>query len=152
MTRLNKLTIKSALTVAIVAASASLAAAASATGAPGGNNYGGPSAGAGDNVFSYSDNGRYQTCRGGHCDGQYGEVCFYTASHFGGSHFCTTPGTTNPQLSKVWNDRISSVKVIGMASAKLCSGDRLSGKCVLIRSNRTVLNSLDDTISSFAVR
>lgn len=88
-------------------------------------------------------------CGGGKQDAQ---VCFYTGSYFRGAHFCVDAGVRNPRLSRRWNDRISSIRVIGTAKAEVCSETHLSGRCILISSSRTILNSMDNSISSFATR
>ncbi len=82
---------------------------------------------------------------------QTAEVCYYTKSHFRGAHFCSKPGENVNRLPARWNDKISSIRVIGRASTKVCADKSLGGKCILIMSNRTRLNGLDDAISSYRI-
>jgi hypothetical protein len=154
--------IKTLLTVAIVASGANiaLAAAGAAAGANssvsasvGGNNAPGTPGG---EAFTIN---RKDRCRPAGAafhgcvreNSQDTEVCFYTMANFRGAHFCSKAGTLSPQLSRRWNDRISSIRVIGPASAMVCSESRLNGQCITIGSSRTFLMSLDDSISSFHV-
>ncbi len=79
------------------------------------------------------------------------KVCFFTLPDFKGKSFCSKPGTKMGQLSNRWNDRISSIKVY-RARTKVCSDGNLDGRCILINGSRSHLNSLDDAISSIAIR
>ena len=80
-----------------------------------------------------------------------GKVCFYTGTNFTGAHFCASIGTSAPRLPATWNDRISSVEVIGPASVKICSDRAYSGSCLALNGSRGMLISLDKTISSYSV-
>ena len=80
-----------------------------------------------------------------------GKVCFYTGTNFTGAHFCASIGTSAPRLPATWNDRISSVEVIGPASVKICSDRAYSGSCLALGGSRGMLISLDKAISSYAV-
>jgi hypothetical protein len=167
MKRLNAILLKSAMAAAVIAGSASFASAAasvasvsvgqapSAAPSPSAAAKGGPS----PVVFTKPIPRIYRRprpCHGNNCavprKEQYSHVCFYTSSYFGGAKFCNTAGTMNPHLSRRWNNKISSVRVIGPANVKICSGNSLSGECYLISSDRPLLNSLDNVISSFAIR
>lgn len=94
-------------------------------------------------------------CHGASCKVQSasaeGKVCFYTGANFTGAHFCASIGTSAPRLPATWNDRISSVEVIGPASVKICSDRAYSGKCLALSGSRGMLISLDRAISSYSV-
>jgi hypothetical protein len=94
-------------------------------------------------------------CRGSSCKVQTvsvdGKVCFYTGANFTGAHFCASIGTSAPRLPATWNDRISSVEVIGPASVKICSDRAYSGSCLALSGSRGILISLDKAISSYSV-
>lgn len=94
-------------------------------------------------------------CHGASCKVQAasvdGKVCFYTGTNFTGAHFCASIGTSAPRLPATWNDRISSVEVIGPASVKICSDHAYSGSCLALSGSRGMLISLDKAISSYSV-
>ena len=94
-------------------------------------------------------------CHGSQCKVQTasvdGKVCFYTGTNFTGGHFCASIGTSAPRLPATWNDRISSIEVIGPASVKICSDRAFSGECLALSGSRGMLISLDKAISSYAV-
>lgn len=94
-------------------------------------------------------------CHGSQCKVQTasvdGKVCFYTGANFTGAHFCASIGTSAPRLPATWNDRISSVEVIGPASVRICSDRAYSGSCLALSGSRGMLISLDKAISSYSV-
>ncbi|HWU61241.1 MAG TPA: peptidase inhibitor family I36 protein [Ensifer sp.] len=94
-------------------------------------------------------------CHGSSCKVQTasvdGKVCFYTGANFTGAHFCASIGTSAPRLPATWNDRISSVEVIGPASVRICSDRAYSGSCLALTGSRGMLISLDKAISSYSV-
>jgi hypothetical protein len=94
-------------------------------------------------------------CHGSSCKVQTvsveGKVCFYTGMNFTGAHFCASTGTSAPKLPATWNDRISSIEVIGPASVKICSDRVYSGECLALGGSRSMLISLDKAISSYRV-
>ena len=94
-------------------------------------------------------------CHGSQCKVQTasvdGKVCFYTGANFTGAHFCASIGTSAPRLPATWNDRISSVEVIGSASVRICSDRAYSGSCLALSGSRGMLISLDKAISSYSV-
>ena len=99
---------------------------------------------------------RKKLCRGPICKVENasvdGEVCFYTGTNFTGAHFCATIGTNAPSLSPRWNDRIASVEVKGLVSAKVCSDRSYSGQCLVIDASHPRLFTLNREISSYIVR
>ena len=121
--------------------------------------------GNGPDVFTYGTNlpnkphvpklPKPKPCHGASCKIQTasvdGKVCFYTGANFTGAHFCASIGTSAPRLPATWNDRISSVQVIGPASVKICSDRAYSGECLALTGSRGVLMSMDKAISSYAV-
>ncbi len=79
------------------------------------------------------------------------QACFYTNANFGGSEFCYGVGTLN-SLNATFNDRISSVKLDGIAKVQLCADTNLGGYCRTIDSNVTALGLLlNDRASSLKV-
>ncbi|MET3614585.1 hypothetical protein ABID16_002922 [Rhizobium aquaticum] len=99
---------------------------------------------------------RKKPCRGPICKTENasmdGEVCFYTGVNFTGAHFCATIGTSAPSLPPRWNDRIASVEVKGLISAKVCSDRGYSGQCLVIDASHPRLFTLNREISSYTVR
>lgn len=77
------------------------------------------------------------------------EICFYTGANFTGGHFCTKAGTGAHQLTKAWNNKISSIEIVGSATVKVCSEGSMNGNCIAIGSSRSSLVSLNKDISSF---
>ncbi|MCD2174053.1 peptidase inhibitor family I36 protein [Rhizobium sp. C4] len=124
-----------------------------------------PSSGEGPDAFTYDTKlpnkprlprlPRPRPCHGASCKVQTasadGKVCFYTGANFTGAHFCASIGTSAPRLPATWNDRISSVEVIGPASVKICSDRAYSGECLALSGSRGMLISLDKAISSYTV-
>ena len=52
-------------------------------------------------------------------------VCFYENFNYGGRHFCAPAGRADSSLGNFWNDRISSIRVMGGASVRVCQDVRL---------------------------
>lgn len=69
------------------------------------------------------------------------QACFYTGINFSGSEFCYGVGTLN-SLNTTFNDRISSVKLDGIAKVQLCADTNLGGYCRTIDSNAPLLGLL----------
>jgi len=67
-------------------------------------------------------------------------ACFYTGPNYTGANFCRGVGVVNV-LNTTFRNRITSVRLVGGARARLCRGTGLSGYCVNITSNRPLLNA-----------
>jgi hypothetical protein len=79
-------------------------------------------------------------------------VCFYEHVNYGGASFCARPGERISSLGS-WNDRISSIRVLGDAEALVCEHNNFRGRCVVIdRSVRNLGPRGNDIISSIRVR
>lgn len=79
-------------------------------------------------------------------------VCFYEHVNYGGASFCARPGEALRALGS-WNDRISSIRVLGNAEALVCEHVGFRGRCVVIdRSVRNLGVRGNDIISSIRVR
>ena len=80
------------------------------------------------------------------------KVCYYTQPYFRGASFCSKPGTGFKQLGRRWNDRISSIRIIGHARTKVCTDAGMTGKCILLNGGaRSQLLSMDNAISSLVI-
>ena len=69
------------------------------------------------------------------------QACFYTNANYGGTSFCYGLGTLN-SLNATYNDRISSVKLEGIAKARLCVDTNLNGFCREVTNDVPVLGFL----------
>ena len=77
------------------------------------------------------------------------EVCFYKNMGYSGAEFCVPAGTVDNQLMGSWNDRISSIKLIGGAQVQVCEDWWSGGSCGVITSSKPNLGVYDNVISSF---
>jgi len=78
-------------------------------------------------------------------------VCFYEDFNYNGRSFCARPGQGDRRLGN-WNDRISSIRVFGGASAYVCEDWNFNGRCATVSNNRPQLRGRNnDVISSFRV-
>ena len=79
------------------------------------------------------------------------QACFSVNPNYGGAEFCYGVGTLN-SLNATFNDRISSVKLYGLAKAKLCVNTNLGGYCRTIVNDAAVLGLfINNKASSLAV-
>jgi uncharacterized protein YraI len=102
----------------------------------------------------YVDRGR----RGPPRDGRDGRgrrqarVCFYEDYNFGGNSFCANEGQARRSLGNYWNDRISSIRVMGNARVRVCEDFNYGGRCRVLSGNKRSLSGRNnDVISSFRV-
>jgi len=85
-------------------------------------------------------------------DRRQARVCFYEDYNFGGNSFCAEEGQARRSLGNYWNDRISSVRVMGDARVRVCEDDNYRGRCTVLGNDRRSLTGRnDDIISSFRV-
>lgn len=81
-----------------------------------------------------------------------GYVCFYEDFNFRGDRFCARPGQKDRRLGS-FNDKISSIRVVGNAEVQVCEDYNYRGRCaVLDSSNRSLNGRNNDIISSYRVR
>jgi len=79
------------------------------------------------------------------------QACFYLDVNYGGQEFCYGTGTLN-SLNATFNNRISSVRLMGVAKARLCDTTNLGGPCFTITADTPSLAAAaNDTASSLAV-
>ncbi|WP_372838874.1 SH3 domain-containing protein [Phaeovulum sp.] len=79
------------------------------------------------------------------------QACFYLDINYGGQEFCYGVGTMN-SLNATFNDRISSVRLMGVAKARLCDATNLGGPCFTIAADTPALAvAINDKASSLAV-
>ena len=84
--------------------------------------------------------------------GRFAEVCFYEHYNYRGASFCARPGSRDRSLSPRWNDRISSIRVSGRASAVVCQDFGFGGRCARVDNDiRRLGGRNNDTISSYRV-
>ena len=80
------------------------------------------------------------------------EVCFYDKANFGGSSFCVEGEDTVNRLPGNWNDRISSIEIIGDLTVDLCTEKNLYGACGTFSSSRSSLpGALNNKASSYEI-
>jgi uncharacterized protein YraI len=82
-----------------------------------------------------------------------GRVCFYEDFNYRGRSFCARPGSADRRLAPRWNDRISSIRVVGDAQARVCEDFGFDGRCAVLDRSRPRLGGRNnDIISSYRVR
>lgn len=80
------------------------------------------------------------------------QACFYEHFNYKGRSFCIDEGRSVRSLRQGWNDRISSVRLIGADSVRMCEDDNYNGFCRTAWRNQPQLgNYLNDEISSIRV-
>lgn len=77
-------------------------------------------------------------------------ACFYTGQNFSGLEFCNGVGDL-PTLGSSFNDTISSVKINGNVTVRLCDNAFLGGTCVETTTNRANLGAADNRASSIKI-
>lgn len=81
-----------------------------------------------------------------------GRVCFYEDFNYRGNSFCARPGQRDRRLDGRWNDRISSIRVEGNASALVCQDFGYRGRCANVNTSiRRIGGRNNDVISSYRV-
>lgn len=79
-------------------------------------------------------------------------VCFYDAASLEGPKFCVVPGSEATSSPTGWNDRISSIEIVGKAKVRVCTDVDFSGTCEIYRESASALpKNLDNAISSWSV-
>lgn len=128
----------------------------SRTGNPGGGYGGNPSGGFGNPSGGFSGSGPNFSFQFGFGNGHFQprlnpRVCFYDGPNFTGASFCASKGTNYSHLGS-WNNRISSVKVYGNATATVCQFGGYNGFCRAVTSDEWRLGPfLNNAVSSLRV-
>jgi len=85
-------------------------------------------------------------------DEEVAEVCFYDKANFGGDAFCIEGEETNKRLTGYWNDRISSIEIVGDLTVDLCTDKNLYGACATFSSSRSSLPAaLNNKVTSYEI-
>jgi uncharacterized protein YraI len=82
------------------------------------------------------------------------KACFFADPNFGGASACYTPGDSDNDMSITgpgYDNNISSIKLTGGASVKVCLNAGFSGGCATFSSDKPFLGGYDNAISSFQV-
>ncbi|HEY8595774.1 MAG TPA: SH3 domain-containing protein [Devosiaceae bacterium] len=79
-------------------------------------------------------------------------VCFYNLNNYGGASFCRNAPKSATNLTGIWNDRISSLRVFGGARVKVCRDFGLGGYCRTVDYNVPSFGiPLNNRISSYRI-
>jgi len=78
----------------------------------------------------------------------YGKACFYNDAFFGGRSFCLNSGEQRMRLTNfrngLFNDEISSLKVFGGASVRVCTDNNFGGRCKTFYNSQSQLGFTGD--------
>ena len=78
-------------------------------------------------------------------------ACFYNKPHYDGRSFCQAVGRLNT-LPKQFNNKITSIRVFGRASVRICGKRFMEGRCRMIHSNTPHLGPvMNENVSSLRV-
>jgi hypothetical protein len=84
--------------------------------------------------------------------GRRGTVCFYEDYNYRGRSFCAREGDADRRLTGFWNDRISSIRIMGNASVRLCENWNYGGRCTnLAHSDPSLRGRNNDIVSSYRI-
>lgn len=79
------------------------------------------------------------------------QVCFYEDVNYRGASFCAEPGDRDASLNR-FNDRISSIRISGNASAVVCSDYNFRGRCARVSNSlRRIGPANNDIVSSYRI-
>lgn len=85
-------------------------------------------------------------------DEEVAEICFYDKANFRGDSFCVEGEETNKRLTGYWNDRISSIEIVGDLTVDLCTDKNLYGACATFSSSRSSLPAaLNNKVTSYEI-
>lgn len=80
------------------------------------------------------------------------KACFYTGANYTGQSFCVTSGQALNFVGPRWNDKISSIRIYGDASATMCQHANYGGFCRTTNRSENALGAwLNDEISAIRV-
>ncbi len=89
----------------------------------------------------------------GRPDRNQAQVCFFEDYGYRGASFCARPGQNDRSLSSRWNDRISSIRIQGNATAVVCEDFNYGGRCARVNNSiRSLRGKNNDIISSYRIR
>jgi len=78
---------------------------------------------------------------------QLPRVCFYDGNNYSGASFCVSRGGHYSRLG-AWNNRISSIRIYGNASAQLCQASNYRNFCRTVSSSERALGPFLNNKSS----
>lgn len=79
-------------------------------------------------------------------------ACFYDSPSYMGGRFCVEPGNEATPAPAGWNDRISSIEIVGKARVNVCTDAGFAGTCEVFTASVDALpKNLNDSISSWKV-
>lgn len=80
-------------------------------------------------------------------------ACFYEDAGYKGEKFCTTGGTHAKTIGQGWDNRISSIKVAGSVTVKICTDGNYGGSCMeTTTSIEKLAGDYDNAVSSWQVK
>lgn len=79
-------------------------------------------------------------------------ACFYTDAGYGGEHFCINGNNRQQYIGGRYNDRISSIRVLGRSRIVVYEHEGFGGARRTISSDVSNLGNFNDRISSIEVR
>lgn len=80
------------------------------------------------------------------------QVCVYDLPNYAGASICAAAGTKAASIPGFWNNRVTSLRVFGGASIRLCDGINYGGFCNVFNSNQPALGAaLNNKASSYDV-
>lgn len=80
-------------------------------------------------------------------------VCFYTDPGFSGDAFCGGEGAYSKNLSDAWNNKISSIEIVGTIVVAVCTEEDYTGFCADFTASASQLPAnMDNAITSWRVK
>lgn len=80
-------------------------------------------------------------------------ACFYEDADYKGAKFCTTGATHAKTIAQDWDNRISSIKIAGNVTVKVCTDANYGGQCMDTNASVSKLaGDYDNAVSSWQVK
>lgn len=80
-------------------------------------------------------------------------ACFYEDAGYKGEKFCTTGATHAKTIGQGWDNRISSIKIAGGLTVKVCTDANYGGSCMETNASvEKLAGDYDDAVSSWQVK
>jgi hypothetical protein len=76
-------------------------------------------------------------------------VCVYDLANYDGANICVNAGQSDARIASTWNNRVSSLRVEGGASIRLCQNPSYGGFCNIFAADRPVLGEALNNKASF---
>lgn len=76
-------------------------------------------------------------------------VCVYDLADYQGESACVAAGASDDALGALWNNKISSVRVFGGATIRLCQNAGYGGFCNVFNSDANLGGALNNQASSY---